>query len=67
MPSYYSQRQNNLSLPIDPAGDAHDFCKVNLRLHAAKIGAANDKRKKLLSLTICGQQEEDGAGLRGIF
>ena len=37
---------------IAPPGDAHDFCKVNLRLHAAKIGAANDKRKKLLSLTI---------------
>ncbi len=37
---------------IAPPGNAHDFCKVNLRLHAAKIGAANDKRKKLLSLTI---------------
>ncbi len=37
---------------IAPPENAHDFCKVNLRLHAAKIGAANDKRKKLLSLTI---------------
>ncbi len=41
---------------IAPPGDAHDFCKVNLRLHAAKIGATNDKRKKLLSLTITTNQ-----------
>ena len=51
---------------IAPPGNAHDFCKVNLRLHAAKIGAANDKRKKLLSLTINTKSAEEIGAVLGM-
>lgn len=51
---YYSKRKINFPFTIAPPGDAHDFCKENSALNAAKIGAqtTNDKRKKFLSFAI---------------
>lgn len=42
----------NLPFPVAPPGDVHDFCKENPALNAAKIGAANDKRKRFLPFAI---------------
>jgi hypothetical protein len=41
----YSERQNNLSFTIPLRGMRTIFARYILRLHAAKIGAANAKNK----------------------
>ncbi len=43
---------SNLSFAITLREDAPSFARNILRLHAAKIGAVNDKTQKVLSLTI---------------
>lgn len=49
---YYSKRKINFPFTIAPPGDAHDFCKKNSALNAAKIGAQTTKGKRFLSFAI---------------
>ena len=57
---FYSQRQNNLSLTINPPGDAHNFCKEISAFARSKNRRCKRQKQKFLSFTIAGMWLKQG-------